>query len=212
MPRRLAKELVAGAFVLVCSAAPAVWAHPFEVTTAQLDWNGTTDAFEVALRISPDQLGAILATFDLKTTEDPTDREASKQIDDALAEFLRRHFRLLASEPPATSNDQCENPSAQLHWVGREEDEGAIWLYFELLVGTGCDPTRFTLHNSLFLEERPRQLNTVRVRIGQRQKAWVLSQERPSAPLATLGDSQAANASPPKPTDQKEKNDARRHL
>lgn len=150
------------AIALALGGVGAASAHPYSVTTSQLDWNADAGLFEVALRLLPEQLEDVLRGRKVA----PADRAA---VDAALADWLRENVAL-------------KTPSgelAALRWVGKEIEADAAWLYFELVLPVGAAPEGLELRNTLLFESAPHQLNTVRVRVGERQRAWLLRADRP---------------------------------
>lgn len=162
------------AALLLLAAAPLAgpaFAHPYSTSITQMDWNAAAARYEVALRLLPDQLEAALAP---KLGEKP----AADALDAAILAWLRANVRLTAA-----TGDGAAGREAELRWIGKEVDVDGIWLYFELIPPAGQGPEGLEITNTLLFAARPHQLNTVRVRIGERQHAWVLRDDRPSVTI-----------------------------
>ena len=165
------KLFARGLFALLWALfAATATAHPYNVSTTQLDWNEKAGHFEGSLRLLPEQLDQILPQGDPKT-KDPA------KLEGLLADYLRENIQLRTKAAEV----------ATLRWVGMELELEAAWLYFELVPPAGSQPRDLELQNAVLFENSPQQLNTTRVRIGRHQKSWVLHPGRPSVALAAIG-------------------------
>ncbi|MEZ6132732.1 MAG: DUF6702 family protein [Planctomycetaceae bacterium] len=95
----------------------AVNAHPFHASTTEIEWNGESQRFEVAMK---------LRIVDL---EDAVSRqqgsrfriEHSSNVRPLLQQYLQKHFAITRGSDQET----------HLHWVGYELELHDVWIYFE---------------------------------------------------------------------------------
>lgn len=121
-------------------ASKASASHPFHTSIAEVDWNGQTGSFEVALSLWPLDVEELLRErlagqgetvgFDL---DDPSRRE---EIDGHLRDYVLSKFRLTVM--PAVTEGQEEGSAgnrepSKYEWLGSEFEKDAIWVYFRVI-------------------------------------------------------------------------------
>ena len=171
-----APALYAGVLWLMAACADA---HPFHITTAEMDFNPQTQRYEVSLKVLASDLEeALTRQAPLKGERVGLSRNAN--LDGQIVAYVKPKFQLIAhvgSQPPGqTSTDNGNSRSQRLpvetgkqpeqgfHWVGKELDKSWVWLYFEL--ETPRAGSRIALMNTIFLELNSGQINICTLRKG----------------------------------------------
>lgn len=161
------------ALTLLCAVvvAPRAVAHPLHASSAQADFNRTTQRLEIGIRVfAEDLLSALNAGRERPLSFEKT---PAAELDAALRTYVAEKFRVTTAEGAAVS----------LHWVGREfdrmsdahaddhdhdhEDEQTLWLYVEAPLPQGVEGVR--LHHALLQERFRDQSNLIRVRDDRRE-------------------------------------------
>jgi len=196
--------VIAGGLLLSSSAANA---HPFHASTTELEWNGKSQRFEVAMKLRiVDLEDAISAQQGLRFRI-----EHSPDVKQRLQEYLQKHFAITMEGRPAT----------RLHWVGHELELHDVWIYFEaeavedVKVAVVADAREVTkkrrltwddliarqgtrdsnaeseqlaglhIRNSMLTEIQPEQENLVVLTHGRRVVSVTLTGETPERATAT---------------------------
>ncbi|TWU24174.1 hypothetical protein Pla52o_20980 [Novipirellula galeiformis] len=148
--------------------------HPVHETVSEVQWNGETKRFEVALR---------LHLLDQQWIEKRSG--SSQAVEHWGVNYLERTFLIrpqtkAKSQPPG---DPTGN-KATIHWVGRSDEGSHVWWYFEVEpVTANQTPARYEIQQQMFFERNEAFRNRV-ILIGQLSKtAITLTIERPIAPL-----------------------------
>lgn len=146
-------------------AIPAC-AHPFHISTAEVEYDAQTDRLQVSLKLQAIDLEQALARLAGKRIV-IEQAEAAEQI----AELLGRSFYVSA--------EAKESPRSQIHWVGQELKGAWLWLYFELELPPQRAELR--LFNTILFDSNDSQINTVSVRHGNQRTTLKLTPKQPSA-------------------------------
>ncbi|QRR04247.1 hypothetical protein HWI92_17295 [Dyadobacter sandarakinus] len=131
--------------------------HEYHVSVTQMQYNPAQKAFEISIRIFTDDLEKAL-------TESAGQRILVKNGDknDPLVErYIRKSFVL---------TDGTRKPAA-LHYIGKEQEEDATWVYLEIpYQGTlaGC-----RLQNSTLMEVFDDQVNMTNVKFTSEKKTYL---------------------------------------
>ncbi|GAB4183824.1 MAG: hypothetical protein Tsb002_06300 [Wenzhouxiangellaceae bacterium] len=129
------------------------WSHPYHESLAELEWNQASGRWEVALRVLPEDLEDAVSAF----TGRRSVIDATPGMDQAVAAYLQHRFQIRT-----VGGEQLST----LHWVGKQVDHKAAWLYFEL--EAPAPPVE--LRNTVLFERQPQQINRVLLWVqGQRQ-------------------------------------------
>ena len=162
-------SLLALLLLLVSNAAPTS-AHPSHTTVSEAEFNAETGRLEVALRLAPEDLEAVLSLRESRKLV--LEREPHKELEKLCAAYLSETFRI---EPKIEDG---------LELVGLELEAREVWLYFELPVSSPA--TEAVLVVEILMELHAQQLNTVYVRSGESRRAVTFSTVSRSRPLRDL--------------------------
>jgi hypothetical protein len=167
-------SLAATVLLLSCFFPGKLLAHPFHISIGEMEWNATSQKWEVAVRVQSTDLQTAVRRF-TKTQVDVD----GENIPDELVVYLSEHF-YLSTVTPAESRKQEANASkskapasserssqSDLKWVGHEVERGWMWLYFELTPPKSDKELHLT--NALLLEVVEGQTNTMLVRSGDKR-------------------------------------------
>ena len=133
----------------------ALLMHPVHETVCEVQWNSQTSRVEVALRVD-----ALDEQWIAKQTA--VDTEADWQGD-----FLRTQIHF---DPVIDGSSKPSLTGRPIKWVGRKEDGGHVWWFFEVVCKDGKPPT--SVQSRLLFDRHP----------GYRHR------------IVVLGDSEAGNA------------------
>ncbi|MFM7164041.1 MAG: DUF6702 family protein [Planctomycetaceae bacterium] len=150
-------------------------AHPFHATAAEVEWNGETACFEVALQlpglVMEEELSAIhQRRVNLETTTD------AEQL---LQRYIADRFQL-----SGRSFSGC-----RLKWVGMEVEVKNVWAYFELqpeFVGSASKtalPGADLKARCELLISREGQVNLISVATGKARGTAHLTPQQTSAAI-----------------------------
>ncbi len=167
-------SLAATVLLLSCFFQDKLLAHPFHISIGEMEWNTTSQKWEVAVRVQSTDLQTAVRRF--TKTQINVDGE---NIPDELVIYLNEHF-YLSNSTTAESKKQEANASkskvpessersnrSDLKWVGHEIERGWMWLYFELTPPKSNKELHLT--NALLLEVVEGQTNTMLVRSGDKR-------------------------------------------
>lgn len=144
-------------------------AHPYHASLAEVDYNPERQNLEVALRVLPEELEAVLSERAGKAVN----LDATEDVDALIVAYLNETFRLLTDQAP----------SPPLQWLGKEVSHRAAWLYFEIAI----DPQlRWSLENRVLFDYEPQQVNTVLLRLGETQASLTFDARNPISTLPML--------------------------
>lgn len=173
---RLRPLLVCLALLVSISSASA---HPIHTSTAEADYNRSTQKLEVSLRVFADDFEAALS--DLAGRKISLEKTPPAEIDALARAYLIEHFTVKTRG----------GTLAPQRLVGRELKDAAneLWLYFEIALPSGVDGARidYTVLRARFAD----QLNSLRLRDGHREQTLVFLPKQPEqtvrlAPKPTL--------------------------
>ncbi|WP_315851671.1 DUF6702 family protein [Aureliella helgolandensis] len=185
-----------------------VLAHPFHISTAEMEFNKKSGRWEIALKLQAVDVEQSLSA-QLKRK---INLEKEARIDELLTAYLSGHFYLAEQadvlvarenseelqrdvQSPATNEGAkadaaatsgegvasklAENRSS-LHWVGKELDTNWLWVYFEItpLKDSGQPQV---LVNSVLVDWTSGQINTVSVRNAGKRTALKMTAKQPWA-------------------------------
>ncbi len=117
---------------LGCSAS-ATAAHPFHISTAEMERNKMTGRFEVALKLHATDLEQALSAQEKRKI----DIEKEARVQHLLTSYLESHFffvgkeKLRLDEDPRGLLDPKQSQS-KIHYVGHELKTNWLWIYFEV--------------------------------------------------------------------------------
>ncbi len=120
-------------------------AHEFHTSLAQINYNKTTQSFEVSLRVFTDDLEAAL-TLENQQKKVTIDQNIADHI---IQQYLDKHFALLNGQ----------NEKKEMNYVGKEIEVDVTWIYIEIPVKDNLSGLRIL--NSIFNELFADQVNIV---------------------------------------------------
>lgn len=168
---RAARSVIALTFITLGGTGLA-GAHPFHISTAEVEYDAQTDRLQVSLKLQAIDLEQALV------------RQAGKRIvieqaeaTERITELLGRSFYVTTEVSVAT--EPKESPRSKVHWVGHELKGAWLWLYFELELPPQREGLR--LFNTLLFETNDSQINTVSVRHANQRSTLKLTSKQPSA-------------------------------
>lgn len=167
LARQCLLSVVSGlTWLIVLGWAGTAGAHPFHISTAEVEYDAQTDRLQVSLKLQAIDLEQALA------------RLAGKRIVIEQAETAERITELLGRSF-YVSTEAKEAQRSQVHWVGQELKGAWLWLYFELELPAQREGLR--LYNTILFESNDSQINTVSVRHGNQRTTLKLTPKQPSA-------------------------------
>lgn len=159
------------------------FAHPFHLCVGQMKWNQNARAWEVSLRLHPQDLEAAMSS-DL-FPDDPSkkvsaeDRNFPELVQKYLSQcfFIRRTPFTMSLEETVSvltaerSSDSTTNKASEitadrstLKWVGAEQEKGWLWIHLEMKPPEAKKGEhKLWLVHRVLLEHVVRQENTVSV-------------------------------------------------
>jgi hypothetical protein len=153
--------LRAGLLAGLLATAPPLAAHAIHTSVAEADYNAATRRLEVSLRVFIDDFEAALSVHARRRLSlAGTPRE---EFDAAARTYLAETFTVRSPD----------GQLAPLLWVGREvrDAENELWFHFEVALPGGIEGCR--VHHRALGEQFPTQINSVRVRDGERRVTLV---------------------------------------
>ena len=169
-------ELLLAVTLCVAGAGNALWAHPFHVSLAEVEWNARSGKLEVAVRVDPFDLERVLQQRAGRLIH--LEKETEAQLDVLLRDWVADVFRI---EGRAAARGG-RRVVARLEWVGHEQTPRFVWLYFELEFP--CDVQAFEVTQAMFLDGVSQQVNTVTLRVGRWTGAVNCTAQRPTQSVA----------------------------
>ena len=158
-----------------CSAAIA--AHPFHISSAEMERNPQSQRFEVSLKLHALDLEQALSTQEKRKVNVEEDAD----VQQLLTSYLESHFFFTEMSHVGQGEDakaaiEPKFARSKIHFVGQELKTNWLWLYFEieLIPSKEIDEIRkadepqsaeaLVLVNSVLLDVTDGQINTVAVR------------------------------------------------
>jgi hypothetical protein len=146
-------------------------AHPFHASIAEAEFNAKTNKIEVAMRLHPVDLEAVLRQIEGK----PVDLDKTKNIDQLIVSYLAANFRIIetgtafekAEKVEAATKSKADRKALKLHWVGKEIARKWAWVYFEFDIPSRRE--NYVIANTVFFDRLDDQVNTVNFRDGERR-------------------------------------------
>ena len=163
--------IFAMATVFVVSFAAITNAHPNHVSLADVRLNPTTQKFEIALCVKPEDLEASLSQMAgkrIRLTE-------SNRHDALIDNYVRQSFTV-------RTGDAVDDGPRTLRWVGYEVDLKQAWLYFE--IDAGGDSKAWQFENRMFFESNNEQINQIIITQPDRILSNACTEEEPIAEFA----------------------------
>lgn len=119
--------------LLLCHSTSLAIIHPFHISTAEMEQNGKTGRFEVALKMHAADLEQALARQEKRAVHIEKDADAAQ----LLTSYLETHFFLLDKRHLQLDADQPAKIDPKLrcskiHFVGHELKTNWLWIYFEV--------------------------------------------------------------------------------
>ncbi|MEZ6137835.1 MAG: DUF6702 family protein [Pirellulaceae bacterium] len=171
------------ALVAVCVLSSTVAAHPFHISTAEMEYNADSKRFEVSLKVHVTDIEQALAAQAKRSV----DIEKDQQADKLLTSYIEQHFFVTSRsharglDANAQKKPSDEIPKSKVRWVGKELESTWLWLYFELEVPTELEKP--TLVNSVLIDTTDGQINTTTYRHGRKRSSFKTSRKQPWAEL-----------------------------
>lgn len=180
------------AFLLTLVCIGFVHAHPFHISTAEMEFNSKSKKFEVSLKLHFTDLADALQKMHGKRVDLEKD-----DCTDLLVEYLDSRFYLMpesvAKQIDAGETVADEVARSKVIMVGREVKSNWLWIYFEVQPAVGDQP--LAIVNTVLLDQVDGQINTVSIRHEAQRHAMKMTVKEPWHPFArTWMSSTAANA------------------
>jgi hypothetical protein len=188
--------------LLVSLGGQTATAHPFHISTAEVEYDTASQRLQVSLKMQAVDLEQALA------------RQVGRRVNvehadtrEHIIHFLDRAFYVssqplssqpLSSQPgdvapePADNRPNLNRPKlnqpvsngsvekqSRAHWVGQELKGAWLWIYFELELPSTSEP--LWLVNSVLFDVNEQQINTVSVRHGTQRTTLKMTMIQPSA-------------------------------
>ncbi len=183
-PYGLAQTLILGSLAIFAESAAA---HPFHISTAEMEWDAKTNRIQVSLKLQAADFESALSQLAGKRIN--IDKGS---LDELITTYLDRHF-FLAGQPDAKTQPAENRPSghtrSQAHFLGLQLKGTWLMLYFELELPANRDvptdnattDTGWTLSNTVLFETTEGQINTIAVRHSNQRTALKMTRQEPSA-------------------------------
>ena len=158
--------LATGAFSVT---SPSADAHPYHVSSAEVEYDESRRCLEIAIRIDAlDLENAVrrLAKQPLRLESESAEKWIERYV------FQRFRVETLMKEP------------VKLAWVGYEIDRKAAWVYFETAEITVIEGV--WIINELLFGQVPRQSNHVLLRIGEQRLPMTMTERNPRAQISDV--------------------------
>ncbi len=148
--------------------------------------NAESGRLEVALRVFPDDLEEALS----RRANRRIDLEKTKDVDDLIVAYLKEVFTVRPAlpkkepkqlAPPAPPPKPTPKPKVKvgdIHWVGKEVEVQAAWLYFEVSLPGGIHQMEFG--NRVFFASQAGQINTMTIKEGAFKTSVRFTAEAPT--------------------------------
>ena len=154
------------------TSPPAMAAHPFHISVAELEWNPESRRIEVSLKVQSLDTDQALS----KLARQRVNIEKVAEPEKLLEKFLSSHFYLVPADQVDVS--QPRQPQfaedavrSKVHYIGHELEITWLWVYFELELEeptiqrmAAAPETNWLLVNSVLLDITEGQINTVSIR------------------------------------------------
>lgn len=178
--------LLLSAAGLPCSQA----AHPAHSSLTEIEWNGQSQSFEVAMKLSIPDLEDAISAEDQKRFRIREDETTERRI----SQYLRKHFTVTSSPAAALKH----------RWIGMELELHEAWFYFELQTANGLkthdatvknweqlfdkpsprwNPENVIIRHSALCEIQPEQTNIVSYKANGRQTSLTFNIKQLQAPV-----------------------------
>ena len=158
--------------ILSQTSSPAIAAHPFHISVAELEWNPVSRRIEVSLKLQSLDTDQALS----KLARQRVNIEKVSEPEKLLERFLTSHFYLVPSDQVDVS--QPREPKladdvvrSKIHYIGHELEVTWLWVYFELELEeptikrmAAAKEIDWLLVNSVLLDITEGQINTVSIR------------------------------------------------
>ncbi|WP_439557933.1 DUF6702 family protein [Dyadobacter sp.] len=142
-------------FLLLTSFAPK---HEYHVSVTHMQFNPAQKSFEVSIRIFTDDLEKGLSQSNGNQRFVVKDNDKN---DPLVEKYIRKGFVL---------TDSGRNPVA-MHYVGKEQEEDATWIYLEIPFQGKTDGYR--LQNSTLMEVFDDQVNMTNLKLVSEKKTFL---------------------------------------
>lgn len=152
--------------------------HPVHETVSEIEWNSETGRLEVALR-----LDALDEQWLRKRLARPPQAKGVWETT-----YLRDRFRI--APPP----EQHESDSTTYRWIGRDEEKGHVWWYFEIEPADKQPPT--WIQQRLLFEKGENHTNRVLVLGAVPTRTVILTMQKPQAFLKQTDDDDESESAP----------------
>ena len=130
--------------------------HAFHTSITQIDYNPKAKNYEVSVRIFTD---------DFETAIDTENKIKGTKIQDGdkndalVSAYVLKHFSIISPQ----------NKKANLKYIGKENEDLATWLYFELPEGSLAKGSR--IQQNVLMELFDDQVNIVNIKKGEERKS-----------------------------------------
>ena len=147
-------------------------AHPYHSSNAEITWKpdaqetsnkNYSGTLQVALRVIPEDLEAILGIHEQRTVI----LDDNKETDKIIVDYLWKTFRVRSESKKQVA----------MQWLGKEVKHSAAWLYFELDVNNAQS---LTLENRVLMDYKDSQTNRAQVKINGKSRYYTFTvQDKP---------------------------------
>lgn len=153
--------------------------HPVHETVCEVQWNAKTKRVEVALRL--DSLDE--QWIEKHSADDSADADSDGDTNaDWRSRFLSSQILF---DPTVNKRLKSRVTGRPIKWMGRKEDGGHVWWFFEVICDDGKPPTAIQIR-LLFDQDSSYQHRIIM--LGQSDKGTqshsvVLTERKPKSPL-----------------------------
>ena len=130
--------------------------HAFHTSITQIDYNPKAKSYEVSIRIFTDDFELAINT---ENKTKGTKIHDDDKNDGLVSAYVLKHFSIISPQ----------NKKANLKYIGKENEDLATWLYFELPEGSLAKGSR--IQQNVLMELFDDQVNIVNIKKGEERKS-----------------------------------------
>lgn len=147
-------------FLLSSGSSFSFYDHPFYLSVAEINFNGSNKHYELSVRLFIDDFELCLSNSSgspvyLFETKD------SLRNDQLITDYINDHFKLVAN-----------NKNIEMYFVGYEKEDQAVWCYFES--DAEVKPESINIRNNLLYEKFESQTNIIHLTIDGKRHSYKL--------------------------------------
>ena len=153
-------------------------AHPFYVSVLEIHRNAQTGKYECAMKLFTDDLELAIQMHSGYKGLNLGGQTEHPDADSVVWAFVHSHFEIETSAMKSSSQSK-KNPLSEnngiLHFVGKEGNVDAQWIYFEF--EWDGDPQKTIIRWNSFIGLLPGQKNILHLHTGNKVKTYIFDKK-----------------------------------